>query len=54
LKWDGKDNAGKLVNAGQYTVLVEAAREHGGLAWTVMYLSSTDSRLQLNFLPMPN
>jgi FAD:protein FMN transferase len=30
LKWDGKDNAGKLVNAGKYTVVVEAAREHGG------------------------
>jgi len=29
LKWDGKDNAGKLVNAGQYTVLVEGVREHG-------------------------
>jgi thiamine biosynthesis lipoprotein ApbE len=30
FKWDGKDNAGKPVKAGQYTVLVEAAREHGG------------------------
>ncbi len=30
LKWDGKDNAGKLVKAGKYTVVVEAAREHGG------------------------
>ena len=30
FKWDGKDNAGKLVKAGRYTVLVEAAREHGG------------------------
>jgi thiamine biosynthesis lipoprotein len=30
FKWDGKDNSGKLVKAGQYTVLVEAAREHGG------------------------
>ena len=30
LRWDGKDNAGKLVNAGKYTVVVEAAREHGG------------------------
>ncbi len=28
--WDGKDNAGKLVKAGKYTVVVEAAREHGG------------------------
>jgi FAD:protein FMN transferase len=30
FKWDGKDNAGKLVKEGTYTVLVEGAREHGG------------------------
>jgi hypothetical protein len=30
FKWDGKDNAGKLVKAASYTVLVEASREHGG------------------------
>lgn len=30
LKWDGKDNQGKLVKAGNYTVVIEAAREHGG------------------------
>ncbi len=30
LRWDGKDNEGKLVKAGKYTVVVEAAREHGG------------------------
>ncbi|MBE7159435.1 MAG: DUF2271 domain-containing protein, partial [Rhodospirillales bacterium] len=30
LKWDGRDNEGKPVKAGTYTVLVEAAREHGG------------------------
>ena len=30
FKWDGKDNAGKPVKEGPYTVLVEAAREHGG------------------------
>jgi thiamine biosynthesis lipoprotein len=29
LKWDGKDNAGKPVKAGTYTVIIEAAREHG-------------------------
>lgn len=29
VKWDGKDNQGKLVKAGTYTVCVEAAREHG-------------------------
>lgn len=30
LTWDGKDNEGKLVKAGTYTVCIEAAREHGG------------------------
>lgn len=30
LKWDGKDNEGKLVKAGKYTVCIEASREHGG------------------------
>ena len=29
IQWDGKDNAGKLVPAGKYTIYVEAAREHG-------------------------
>lgn len=29
LKWDGRDNAGKPVKAGKYTVLIEVAREHG-------------------------
>jgi thiamine biosynthesis lipoprotein len=30
LKWDGKDNEGKPVKAGKYTVCVESSREHGG------------------------
>lgn len=29
LKWDGKDNQGKLVKPGKYTVFIEASREHG-------------------------
>jgi hypothetical protein len=29
LKWDGKDNHGKFVAPGKYTVLIEVAREHG-------------------------
>ena len=29
LKWDGKDDHGKLVKPGRYTVFIEAAREHG-------------------------
>lgn len=27
--WDGKDDHGELVNAGKYTLFLEAAREHG-------------------------
>jgi hypothetical protein len=29
LKWDGKDNQGKPVKPGKYTLVVEASREHG-------------------------
>ena len=29
LRWDGKDNDGKPVKPGRYTVCIEAAREHG-------------------------
>ncbi len=27
--WDGKDDRGKLLPAGEYTISIEAAREHG-------------------------
>ncbi|MCA9264741.1 MAG: DUF2271 domain-containing protein, partial [Planctomycetales bacterium] len=29
VNWDGRDNAGKLIAPGEYTLLIEAAREHG-------------------------
>ena len=29
LAWDGRDDAGKLVAQGNYTLAIEAAREHG-------------------------
>ena len=29
FKWDGRDDFGNLVKAGKYTVMIEAAREHG-------------------------
>ncbi len=29
LIWDGKDNHGKQLAGGDYTILIEAAREHG-------------------------
>ena len=27
--WDGKDNHGKQLGGGEYTIFIEAAREHG-------------------------
>ena len=30
LEWDGKDDEGRLLKPGKYTVCIEAAREHGG------------------------
>lgn len=30
LQWDGRDQSGKPVKPGKYTLLLEAAREHGG------------------------
>lgn len=30
FKWDGKDDSGKPVKPGKYTVMIEAVREHGG------------------------
>src|SRR5690606_7144260 len=29
IKWDGKDNQGKYVPQGKYTVLIETSKEHG-------------------------
>ncbi|MGH9680100.1 MAG: DUF2271 domain-containing protein, partial [Candidatus Acidiferrales bacterium] len=29
FQWDGRDDFGNLVKAGTYTVMIEAAREHG-------------------------
>ena len=29
LKWDGKNDKGELVKLGTYTIMIEAAREHG-------------------------
>jgi hypothetical protein len=32
LAWDGKNDAGKYVDQGKYTLVIEAAREHGTYA----------------------
>ena len=49
LKWDGKDNAGKLVKPGKYNVLIEAAREHGTyqLLHEEIDFSGTPKKVQL-------
>lgn len=48
LKWDGKDNEGKPVKAGKYTVLIEAAREHGGYDLQKQQLELTGSAQQVS------
>jgi thiamine biosynthesis lipoprotein len=49
LKWDGKDNAGKPVKPGKYTVMIEAAREHGSyqLIHQEMDFTGTPKQIQL-------
>jgi FAD:protein FMN transferase len=51
LNWDGKDNAGKLVKAGKYTVYIEAAREHGGYDIQRQELSFDNGKPQQVELP---
>jgi thiamine biosynthesis lipoprotein ApbE len=51
LTWDGKDNEGKLVKAGKYTVNIEAAREHGGYDIQRQELSFDNNNPQQLTLP---
>lgn len=51
LKWDGKDNTGKPVKAGKYTVVIEAAREHGGYDVQRRELSFTGKPEQATIAP---
>ncbi|XID74391.1 DUF2271 domain-containing protein [Alkanindiges sp. WGS2144] len=37
--WDGKDEQGKLVNAGKYLVHIETSREHGGHSYQTFELN---------------
>jgi thiamine biosynthesis lipoprotein len=50
LKWDGKDDKGKLVNKGVYTIYIEAAREHGSyqLMSAQMDFSASPKQATLN------
>jgi thiamine biosynthesis lipoprotein ApbE len=49
INWDGKDNTGKYVKPGRYTVFIEAAREHGsyGLMQQEMDFSSVPKKVNL-------
>jgi thiamine biosynthesis lipoprotein len=49
INWDGKDNAGKYVKPGKYTVFIEAAREHGsyGLMQQDMDFNSVPKKVNL-------
>jgi hypothetical protein len=49
FKWDGKDDFGCLVSAGKYTVVIEAAREHGTYRLMYQEIDFNDSpgKLQL-------
>jgi thiamine biosynthesis lipoprotein ApbE len=49
VKWDGKDNDGKLVKAGTYTVFLEVSREHGTyqLLKQDMKFTGTPQKVQL-------
>lgn len=49
VKWDGKDNDGKLVKAGTYTVYLEVSREHGTyqLLKQEMKFTGTAQKVQL-------
>ncbi|MBE7182458.1 MAG: DUF2271 domain-containing protein, partial [Terriglobus roseus] len=53
LKWDGKDNDGKFVKPGKYTVCIEGAREHGsyGLSRYEMDFNGTPQQAALPAQP---
>jgi FAD:protein FMN transferase len=47
LKWDGKDDQGKLVSQGIYTIFIEAAREHGTYQLTEQEMNFSGSPKQI-------
>jgi hypothetical protein len=51
LKWDGKDDTGKQVAPGKYTIVIEAAREHGGLETLQQELDFSGKPAQHTFAP---
>jgi hypothetical protein len=51
IKWDGKDNAGKPVKPGTYTVLLECVREHGGYQLIRQQVAFTGKPQHFEFKP---
>jgi hypothetical protein len=41
VDWDGKDEAGKIVNAGKYIIHIETSREHGDHSYQTIELNVT-------------
>jgi thiamine biosynthesis lipoprotein ApbE len=51
LKWDGRDNDGKPVAPGKYTVYLEVAREHGGYELRHEEMTFAGTPQAVNFKP---
>ncbi|MEO8368003.1 MAG: DUF2271 domain-containing protein [Candidatus Solibacter sp.] len=51
LKWDGKDNAGKPVKPGKYTVCIEVTREHGSYQVYRQEMDFTGKPAQITLAP---
>jgi FAD:protein FMN transferase len=51
LSWDGKDDSGKLVKAGIYTVFIEVAREHGTYQVIAKEMKFTGSAQKVELKP---
>lgn len=48
IKWDGKDNLGRPVSPGKYSVMIEAAREHGTHQLTHADIETTGADRRIN------
>ena len=51
IKWDGKDNAGKPVKPGTYTVFLECVREHGSYQLIRQEMAFGGTPQHLDFKP---
>ena len=49
FKWDGRDDFGNLVQAGKYTVMIEAVREHGSYQLMHQEIDFNGSPKQVQF-----